>query len=57
MLLKACGENLRDRAFVHTFSDLACRLGEILSHQIKHVKFDDRGAARNLRHIMKVKSK
>jgi site-specific recombinase XerD len=43
-LLKACGENLRDRAFVHTFSDLACRPGEILSRQIKHVKFDDRGA-------------
>lgn len=44
MLLKACGENLRDRAFVHTFSDLACRPGEILSRQIKHVKFDDKGA-------------
>ncbi len=43
-LLKACGENLRDRAFVHTFSDLACRPGEILSRQIKHVKFDDKGA-------------
>jgi site-specific recombinase XerD len=43
-LLKGCGENLRDRAFVHTFSDLACRPGEILSRQIKHVKFDDRGA-------------
>ena len=43
-LLRACGENLRDRAFVHTFSDLACRPGEILSRQIKHVKFDDRGA-------------
>ena len=44
MLLKACGENLRDRAFIHTFSDLACRPGEILSRQIKHVKFDDKGA-------------
>jgi len=43
-LLKACGESLRDRAFVHTFSDLACRPGEILSRQIKHVKFDDKGA-------------
>jgi len=43
-LLKACGENLRDRAFVHTFSDLGCRPGEILSRQIKHVKFDDKGA-------------
>ncbi len=43
-LLKACGENLRDRAFIHTFSDLACRPGEILSRQIKHVKFDDKGA-------------
>ena len=43
-LLKACGENLRDRAFIHTFSDLACRPDEILSRQIKHVKFDDKGA-------------
>jgi len=43
-LLKACGENLRDRAFIHAFSDLACRPGEILSRQIKHVKFDDKGA-------------
>jgi site-specific recombinase XerD len=43
-LLKACGENLRDRAFVHTLSDSACRPGEILSCQIKNVKFDDKGA-------------
>lgn len=43
-LLKACGESLRDRAFVHAFSDLGCRPGEILSRQIKHVKFDDKGA-------------
>jgi len=43
-LLKACGESLRDRAFIHTFSDLGCRPGEILSRQIKHVKFDDKGA-------------
>ena len=43
-LLKACGESLRDRAFANTFSDLACRPGEILSRQIKHVKFDDKGA-------------
>jgi len=43
-LLRACGESLRDRAFVHTFSDLGCRPGEILSRQIKHIKFDDKGA-------------
>ena len=43
-LLRACGESLRDRAFIHTFSDLGCRPGEILSRQIKHVKFDDKGA-------------
>ena len=43
-LLRACGENLRDRAFVHTFSDLGCRPGEILTRQIKHVKFDENGA-------------
>lgn len=43
-LLRACGGNLRDRAFVHTFLDLGCRPGEILSRQIKHVKFDNNGA-------------
>ncbi|WP_428324602.1 tyrosine-type recombinase/integrase [Nitrosopumilus sp.] len=43
-LLKACGDSLRDRAFVHAFSDLGCRPGEILTRQIKHVKFDDKGA-------------
>ncbi|MFQ5497639.1 MAG: tyrosine-type recombinase/integrase [Nitrosopumilus sp.] len=43
-LLRACGDSLRDRAFIHTFSDLACRPGEILSRQIKHVKIDDKGA-------------
>ena len=43
-LLRACGENLRDAAFIHTFSDLACRPGELLSRQLKHVKFDDKGA-------------
>lgn len=43
-LLRACGDSLRDRAFIHTFSDLACRPGEILSRQIKHVNFDDKGA-------------
>jgi len=30
-LLKACGESLRDRAFVHTFSDFGCRPGEMSS--------------------------
>ncbi|MEX0861123.1 tyrosine-type recombinase/integrase [Nitrosopumilus sp.] len=43
-LLKACGGNLRDLAFISAFSDLGCRPGEILSRQIKHVKFDDKGA-------------
>ena len=43
-LLRACGENLRDVAFISTFSDLGCRPGEILTLQIKHVKFDDKGA-------------
>ncbi len=43
-LLKACGENLRDRAFIHTFMDAGCRPGEILSRQIKHVTFTKHGA-------------
>lgn len=43
-LLRACGDSLRDRAFVHAFSDLGCRPGEILTRQIKHVKFDEKGA-------------
>jgi len=29
-LLKACGENLRDRAFIHTFMDAGCRPEKIL---------------------------
>ena len=42
-LFHACGGSLRDLAFISTFSDLGCRPDEILSRQIKHVKFDDKG--------------
>lgn len=43
-LLSACGENARDRAFLDTHYEAGTRPGEILSLQIKHVKFDDKGA-------------
>ena len=43
-LLNACGENQRDRAFIHTFMDAGCRPGEILSRQVKHVTFTKHGA-------------
>ncbi|MGQ0790759.1 MAG: tyrosine-type recombinase/integrase [Nitrosopumilaceae archaeon] len=43
-LLKACGENLRDRAFIHCHMEAGTRPGEILNLRIKHVKFDQYGA-------------
>ncbi|TBR09357.1 MAG: integrase [Candidatus Nitrosotenuis sp.] len=43
-LLRACGENLRDRAFVHCHIEAGTRPGEILNLRIKHVKFDKFGA-------------
>ena len=43
-LLSACGENLRDRAFLHVHYEAATRPGEILSLRLKHVKFDEFGA-------------
>jgi integrase/recombinase XerD len=42
-LLRACGENLRDRAFIDVQSEAGTRPGEILSLLIKHVKFDNYG--------------
>jgi len=43
-ILKACGENARDRAFLHVHYDATTRPGEILTLQIKHVKRDKFGA-------------
>jgi len=43
-LLQACGENARDRAFLHVHYEAATRPGEILSLQIKHVTRDNVGA-------------
>ena len=43
-LLHACGENARDRAFIDCHYEAGTRPGEILTLQIKHVKFDKYGA-------------
>ena len=43
-LLNACGENQRDRAFIDVHSEAGTRPAEILSLQIRHVKFDRYGA-------------
>lgn len=43
-LLHACGENIRDRAFIDVHLEAGTRPGEILSLQIKHVEFDNIGA-------------
>lgn len=43
-MLRACGENLRDRAFIHCHMEAGTRPGEILNLRIKHVKFDQYGA-------------
>jgi site-specific recombinase XerC len=43
-LLQICADNLRDRAFIDCHSEAGTRPGEILSLQIKHVKFDKYGA-------------
>ncbi|MEM3065495.1 MAG: site-specific integrase [Candidatus Nitrosotenuis sp.] len=43
-LLNACGENMRDRAFIDVHLEAGTRPGEILSLQIKHVEFDKIGS-------------
>jgi integrase len=43
-LIFACGENARDRALIDCHYEGGTRPGEILSLQIKHVKFDKYGA-------------
>ena len=47
-LLMACGENLRDRAFISVHFEAGTRPGEILSLQLKHVEFDKNGARINV---------
>jgi len=43
-LLHACGENLRDRAFLDVHFEAGTRPGEILSLLVRHVEFDKYGA-------------
>ena len=43
-ILHACGENLRDRAFIDCHLEAGTRPGVILNLQIRHVKFDEYGA-------------
>ena len=43
-LIKACGENLRERTIISVHAEANTRPGEILTLQIKHVKFDEYGA-------------
>jgi site-specific recombinase XerD/ribosomal protein L40E len=44
MRLVDAADNLRDKAFVLVLYESGCRIGEILSLQIKHVQFDEYGA-------------
>lgn len=43
-LLKACSGNVRNRALIDVQAEAGIRPGELLSLQIKHVKFDKYGA-------------
>jgi len=47
-LLKACGDNARDRAFIDVHAEAGTRPGETLSLRIKDVKTDDNGAVINV---------
>ena len=42
-LLAACGENLRNRAFIDSMSEVGPRASELLTCKIKHVRQDDYG--------------
>lgn len=42
-LVHACGENLRDKAFIMVHSEAGTRIGETLTLQIKHVVIDKIG--------------
>ncbi len=41
-------DNIRDKAFVITLAESGCRIGEILTLQIKSINFDERGAFFNV---------
>lgn len=47
-LLRACGENERDRAFIDVHTEAGTRPGETLSLRIKDVKIDEHGALINV---------
>jgi len=47
-LLKACGENERDRAFIDVHTEAGTRPGETLSLRIKDVKIDEHGVIINV---------
>lgn len=43
-MVRACGNNLRDKAFIEVEHESDTRPGEILNLRLKHVKFDSYGA-------------
>lgn len=43
-LMRACGDNLRDKALIDVAFESDMRPGEILNLRLKHVKFDNYGA-------------
>lgn len=43
-IVHACGENVRDKAFIMVHSEAGTRIGETLTLQIKHVTIDKLGA-------------
>ncbi|HZS73616.1 MAG TPA: tyrosine-type recombinase/integrase [Candidatus Nitrosotalea sp.] len=43
-IVHACGENVRDKAFITVHSEAGTRIGETLTLQIKHVMIDTMGA-------------
>jgi integrase/recombinase XerD len=44
MRIVAAAETLRDKAFILVLDETGCRIGEILTLQIKHMQFDNYGA-------------
>jgi integrase/recombinase XerD len=43
-ILRACGENLRDKALIAVHYEAGTRIGETLTIQIKHIEIDSYGA-------------
>ena len=44
MKLVCAADHIRDKAFILTLYESGCRIGELLTLQIKHVQFDEYGA-------------